>query len=566
MYKAADSFGGALFIRIGGKVEAITASLILLAAIIISGQIARLLPLPIPVPLVQIGLGAFLAAILHIEVELNPEIFFLLFLPPLLFLDGWRIPKDGLFKDKGTILELALGLVVFTVLGVGLFIHWLIPSMPMAVAFALAAILSPTDPIAVSAIAAKVPIPKRVMHVLEGESLLNDASGLVCMRFAVAAALTGAFSISEALVTFLWLAIGGIGIGALLTWGIMKGKDIITRRLGEETGSQILLSLLIPFGAYLLAEHLHCSGILAAVAAGVTMSYAEQSGQLMAITRVRRSAVWDTVQFTANGIIFVLLGEQLPRILAGAKQVVQETGHHDPIWLGIYIIAINLVLAALRFFWVWVSLRFTMFRASRRGNVIPKPSWRLVAAMSLAGVRGTITLAGILTLPLTLNDGSPFPARDLAILLAAGVIILSLVAASIGLPMVLKGLKLPPESRHTKNEDDVRFMAAKRAIRAVEQVQHDKGGKQGPDMHLYAEAAARIMDLYRRRIDGQNKTVEEAEESRRIERIERELRLAALRAEREEIYSAGRARKLSDDVVRKMVKDIDLLEARLLSN
>lgn len=546
--------------------EAITASLILLVAIIISGQIARLLPLPIPVPLVQIGLGAVLAALFHIEIELNPEIFFLLFLPPLLFLDGWRIPKEGLFKDKGTILELALGLVVFTVLGVGLFIHWLIPSMPMAVAFALAAILSPTDPIAVSAIAAKVTIPKRMMHILEGESLLNDASGLVCMRFAVAAVLTGAFSISEALVTFLWLAIGGIGIGALLTWGIMKGKDAITRRLGEETGSQILLSLLIPFGAYLLAEHLHCSGILAAVAAGITMSYAEQSGQLMAITRVRRSAVWDTVQFTANGIIFVLLGEQLPRIISGATQVVQEVGHHDPIWLVIYIVAINLVLAILRFFWVWVSLRFTMFRASRRGNVIPKPSWRLVAAMSLAGVRGAITLAGILTLPLTLNDGSAFPARDLAILLASGVIILSLVAASIGLPMVLKGLKLPPESRHTKNEDSVRITAAKRAIRAVEQVQHDKGGTTGPDMHLYADAAARIMDLYRRRIDGQSKTVEEAEEAQRMERIERELRLAALRAEREEIYSAGRARKLSDDVVRKMVKDIDLLEARLLSS
>lgn len=546
--------------------EAITASLVLLAAIIVSGQVVRLLPFPIPVPLVQIGLGVFLAAVLHLEVELNPEIFFLLFLPPLLFLDGWRIPKDGLFKDKGTILELALGLVIFTVLGVGLFIHWLVPSMPMAVAFALAAILSPTDPIAVSAIAAKVPIPKRVMHVLEGESLLNDASGLVCMRLAVAAALTGTFSLSDAVGTFLWLAIGGIGTGTALTWGIMKAKDAITRRLGEETGSQILLSLLIPFGAYLLAEHMHCSGILAAVAAGITMSYAEQSGQLMAVTRVRRSAVWDTVQFAANGIIFVLLGEQLPRIISGAAQIVRETGHHDPVWLLIYVIAINCVLAALRFFWVWVSVRFTMFRAVRRGRTAIKPSWRVVAAMSLAGVRGAITLAGILTLPLTLTDGSPFPARDLAILLAAGVIILSLVMASIGLPMVLKGLKLPPESRLTKNEDAVRITASKRAIRAIEQVQHEKGGTQGPDMHLYADAAARLMELYRLRIDGHTKTGEEAELFRRIEHIERELRLAALRAEREEIYSAGRAHRLADDVVRRMVREIDLQEARLMAN
>lgn len=545
--------------------EAITASLVLLVAIIVSGQIARVLPVAVPVPLVQIGLGAFLAAVLDMEVVLKPEIFFLLFLPPLLFLDGWRIPKEGLFKDKGTILELALGLVIFTVLGVGLFIHWMIPAMPVAVAFALAAILSPTDPIAVSAVAARVPIPKRLMHVLEGESLLNDASGLVCMRFAVAVALTGVFSLQDAVLTFFWLAIGGIGIGTILTLGVMKGKDAITRRLGEETGSQILLSLLIPFGAYLLAEHLHCSGILAAVAAGVTMSYAEQSGQVMAVTRMRRSAVWDTVQFTANGIIFVLLGEQLPRIISGAAQVVRETGHHDPVWLVVYVLAINFVLAALRFFWVWVSLRFTMFRAARKGRIVPKPSKRLVAAVSLAGVRGAITLAGILTLPLTMQDGSPFPARDLAIFLASGVIIFSLVAASIGLPVVLKGLKFPPEPRHTKNEDAARIAAAKRAIRAVEQVQHEKGGTQGPDMHLYADAAARIMELYRLRIDGTSKTGEEAEQAQRIEQIEQEIRLAALRAEREEIYRFGRARKLSDDLVRKLVRDIDLIEARLTS-
>ena len=545
--------------------EAITASLILLVAIIVSGQIARLLPFSVPVPLVQISLGAFLAAVLDLEVELNPDIFFLLFLPPLLFLDGWRIPKDGLFKDKGTILELALGLVIFTVLGVGLFIHWLIPSMPMVVAFALAAILSPTDPIAVSAITNKVPIPKRAMHILEGESLLNDASGLVCMRFAVLAAMTGAFSVSQAIGTFLWLSIGGIFIGAALTWGIMKGKDAITRRLGEETGSQILLSLLIPFGAYMLAEHVHCSGILAAVSAGITMSYAEQSGQLMAITRVRRSAVWDTVQFTANGIIFVLLGEQFPRIIAGAAQRLNDVDRHDSAWLLLYILAINFVLAALRFFWVWVSLRFTLYRAAHQGRVVPKPSWRLIAAMSLSGVRGAITLAGILTLPLVLSDGTPFPARDLAIFLAAGVIIFSLIAASIGLPLVLKGLELPPEPHHTQNENDVRIIAAKRAIRAIEKVQHEKGGIEGPDMHLYADAAARIMELYRLRIDGHTKTGEEAKLSRQIERIERELRLAALRAEREEIYSAGRARKIPDDMVRKMVKDIDLLEARLIA-
>ncbi len=544
--------------------ESIGIALILLLAVVVSGTLARLSPVAIPLPLVQIALGAAIAGVTGSKVALEPHIFFLLFLPPLLFLDGWRIPKEGLFRDKGTILELALGLVVFTVLGVGLFIHWMIPSMPLAVAFALAAIVSPTDPIAVSAITARVPIPKRVMHILEGESLLNDASGLVCMRFAVAAALTGTFSLTSAFGTFLWLSLGGIVIGAGVTWVVMKVKDILTRKLGEEPGSQILVSLLIPFGAYLLAEKLHCSGILAAVAAGITMSYAEQSGHTLAATRVRRGAVWDMVQFTLNGVIFVLFGEQLPSIVAGAAQVVTDTGHHEPIWLVIYVVAINVALALLRLLWVWVSLRFTLYRAARKGRAIAKPNWRLVVAVSLAGVRGAITLAGILTLPLAMYDGSPFPARDLAIFLAAGVIIASLIAASIGLPFLLSNLELPPEPSHQREEDAARIAAAAAAIRMVERLQHELGEGRG-DADLYADVGSRLMELYRQRINGHSKTGDEAEQAQHLEQVERRLRLAAVRAERDEIYRLGRARKLSDDLVRKLVREADLMEARYAS-
>jgi NhaP-type Na+/H+ or K+/H+ antiporter len=163
------------------------------------------------------------------------------------------------------------------------------------------------------------------------------------------------------------VAIGGIAIGVGVTWLIMQLQRFLTRRLGEETGSQILISLLIPFAAYLIAEHLECSGILAAVAAGITMSFGEQSGRASAITRVRRTAVWDTVQFAMNGVIFVLLGEQLPQIAASAIHIVRETGHYDPLWLIVYVISINLALGLLRFAWVWVSLRFTLYRAARSG-------------------------------------------------------------------------------------------------------------------------------------------------------------------------------------------------------
>lgn len=541
--------------------ESVTSALILLLAVVLSGPIARISPVPAPLPLIQIALGALIAAVADLGVTLKPEIFFLLFLPPLLFLDGWRIPKEGLLRDRNAILELALGLVVFTVAGVGLLVNWMIPAMPLAVAFALAAIISPTDPVAVSAITARVPVPNRLMHILEGESLLNDASGLVCMRFAVAAAMTGTFSLVAAAGTFVWVAAGGIALGIAVTWVVTWAKNAISRRVGEETGSQVLISLLIPFGAYLLAEHLHCSGILAAVSAGVTMSYAEQSGQAQALTRVRRTAFWDTVQFAANGVIFVLLGEQLPQIVKGAAQVVRETGHHEPIWLIVYILVINFALAALRLLWVWVSLHFFLYRAARRGERVEKPSWRLVVATSLAGVRGAVTLAGVLTLPLTLPDGTAFPARDLAILLAAGVIFVSLIAASIGLPILLQGLEMPPEPSHQAEEDRARTAAAEAAIKAIERAQHDLG-KGRSDADLYADASARIMDLYRQRIDRGTKTGDEAVLLRKIDRIERELRLAGLRAEREALYRLARSGRLPDEMARDLVREIDLAEAR----
>jgi CPA1 family monovalent cation:H+ antiporter len=536
--------------------------LLLLAAVVISGAITRISRIPLPLPLVQIALGAAMDAFGDLGVELNPDIFFLLFLPPLLFLDGWRIPKERLLRDKATILELALGLVVFTVVGVGFFVHWMIPAMPLSVGFALAAVLSPTDPVAVSAIAARVPIPGRLLHILEGESLLNDASGLVCLRFAVAATITGSFSLVHAFGTFLWLALGGLAVGTMVTWSAVFVKNWVFRHFGEEPGAQILISLLIPFGAYLLAEEFQCSGILAAVAAGISMGYAEQSGQAQAITRIRRTAVWDTVAFAANGIIFVLLGEQLPQIVRRAVHVVHDTGHRDVAWLFIYVVGITAALAVLRFVWVWASLRFTLARANRRGETRYKPSLRLIAAASLAGVRGAITLAGVLTLPLTMPNGLPFPERELAIFLAAGAIIVSLVSASIGLPRLLKNLELPPEPSHQEEEDHARVAAATAAIRAIEHSMRDAPAGR-PDTGLYPEAGARVIELYRQRISGRSKTGEEAVRAREQDEIERRIRLAGLRAERNEIYRIARHHRLSEETARKLVREIDLTETRL---
>jgi monovalent cation/hydrogen antiporter len=543
--------------------ETIGVILTMLVAVVCSDIIVRWLPLAVPTPLVQIVLGAVIAAVPSIpDVHLDPDVFFLLFLPPLLFLDGWRIPKEGLLHDRGIILQLALGLVICTVVGMGALIHWMIPSIPYPVAFALAAIVSPTDPIAVSAISRRVPIPKRVMHVLEAESLLNDASGLVCFRFAVAAALTGTFSLSAAAVTFLELVFWGVAAGVGLTYALLRIKNWISRRLGEEPGSQVLISLLIPFGAYQLAEHLGASGILAAVSAGITMSYAELGGRSLASTRVQRTAVWDTVQFALNGVMFVLLGEELPGILSGAVRVVRDANHLNPWWLAVYALAINFGLACARFAWVWVSVNLSRLLVSWRGEPATiRPSVRLIAVVSAAGVRGAITLAGVLTAPLALDDGTPFPARDLIIFLAAAVIIVSLLVASIGLPRLVRGLAMPPDSGDEEQRYRARSIAAQAAIRAVEQAAHEMASTH-EDAGLYADAASRVMESYRRRFEGEA-TVERAAEVRRINEIERALRLTGLAAEREALFSLARSELLSQESSRQLIRYIDLMEERL---
>ncbi len=539
-----------------------TLVLVMLLAVVLSSMLTRMVPMMLPLPLVQIGLGAIISGTTNLRIVLTPDVFFLLFLPPLLFLDGWRIPRQGLLQDKWVIMNLALGLVVFTVLGAGFAIHWLIPAIPLPVAFALAAVLSPTDAVAVSAIAARGPFPSRLLRILEGEALLNDASGLVCFRFALGAALTGAFSLAAASLTFLWVSIGGLGIGIVVTLAIGQAKWWVARRFGEDTGNQILISFLIPFAAYLLAEYVGCSGILAAAAAGVTMNFIESKGRVTAQTRLRRQAVWDMAQTALNGIIFVLLGEQLPGIVAGATWTVDETGHSHRLWLLFYILAITAALGLLRFAWVWASLQFMRFRHARDAERRPKADWHVVAIVALSGVRGAVTLAGVLTLPYTLPNGEPFPARDLSICLAAGVIIVSLLLAGFLVQPLLRRTKMPPVPSHEEEEARARIAAATEAIRAVEQAQHDLSRGRS-DADLYAEAAARVMELYRHRVEGLSQTGDSAARAVQSGDLDRTMRIAGLRAERETIIRLERIHSIDEETMRKLVREVDLVDAVL---
>jgi monovalent cation/hydrogen antiporter len=542
-------------------VQPIEEALVLVLAVVVCGFAARPSWNQVPAPLLQIAAGTGLAA-LGVELPLDSELFFLLFIPPLLFLDGWRIPKGALFSDAWPILTLAIGLVLFTVLGMGYFIDWLIPPVPLAVAFALGAILSPTDPVAVSAIVAGKPMPPRLLHILEGEALLNDASGLVCFRFAVAAVVTGHFSVGAAALSFLQAAGWGLAVGVGVAGSVGLINRWLVARVGEEPGLQILISLLVPFAAYLGAEELHGSGVLAAAAAGVAMHYADLFGRPLAATRTQRRAVWDTVQLTLNGVIFVLLGAQLPATIASLETVAREVGVGSAWKLPLYVVAIAAGLTVLRFVWVLVSMTLLLSRRGRGAGERRWPGLRLVLVGTFAGVRGALTLAGILTLPLALPTGARFPTRDLVIFLSVGVILVSLLAASAALPALTRGLVFAPPGPRSIEEGDARAAAAAAAIERLQEVCNALP-REAPRRQARVDAATVLIEAYRRRTaEGERADGDQAQRSRAAE-VERELRLEALRAERDALFRRRMSGELSDALHLELLHELDLSEAAL---
>lgn len=406
--------------------------LLLLAIIGLSNFINHFMPY-IPVPIIQIALGVLLAALpLGIHVQLEPELFFILFIAPLLFYDGKNVSRHELWKLRKPILLLALGLVFLTVFVVGYLIHWLIPSIQLSAAFALAAILSPTDVVAVGAISSRVKMPKTIMHLLEGEGLMNDASGLVAFKFAVAATVTGVFSLAEASWSFLLIAIGGFLGGALIAYMIIRLK-ILIRRLGmEDVTLHMLIQLLTPFIIFYVIEHFHLSGILAVVAAGIVHAIYRDRDQSPAVQlQVVSKSTWTVLIYILNGLVFVLLGLQIPSV----SQEIFENPLFNNYRAISYILIISTALLLLRFVWIYVAW-WSGWKLKK--EQVPKPTMLYTSITTISGVRGAVTLAGAFTIPYFLANGDAFPERSLIIFIAAGVILVTLVLASIFLPLLAK--------------------------------------------------------------------------------------------------------------------------------
>ncbi|WP_419711771.1 Na+/H+ antiporter [Pseudomonas sp. NFX224] len=532
--------------------------LILLMLVGVSRLIGRVVPLPLP--LVQITAGALLAwPTLGLHVALDPELFLFLFLPPLLFSDGWRMPKREFWHLRGPILTLAVGLVLFTVVGAGYFIHWLLPGVPLPVAFALAAVLSPTDAVAVSAIA-RNRLPTPLMHILQGEALMNDASGLVTFKFALVAAVTGVFSLANASISFVLVAVGGLTVGVALSWLVGRLRAWMIARGWDDPATHVVFMLLLPFAAYVLAERVGVSGILSAVAAGMMQSWLDLLPR-QTNTRLLNRSVWSLLEFAFNGLIFLLLGLQLPDIVKAVAS------HETSLWPTLLyrcldVVAIFLVLLVLRFVWVQSIWRLSILirRWRAKDEITQVPSARSCGLLTVGGVRGAVTLAGVMSVPM-LMGGEVFPERDLLIFTAAGVILLSLIVACIALPIMLRGIETSPDDKRRNEVREAWRKTAEAAIHALEI--EEVNPQDAAQSALAAELKARIMSEYRHQLEVFNDSAEAQALAFQMDLLERRLRLKALRAQRLELYSLSRHHQIGDDVLREVLGELDLSEAKL---
>ncbi|OUJ15184.1 Na+/H+ antiporter [Acetobacter sp. DsW_063] len=542
-------------------------ALTLLTVVGLTGLIARVLKLRIPMPLLQIAAGAA-AALAGVHVGLDTDLFLLLFISPLLFLDAYRVPMREFGELRGVIVTMAVGLVALSTLAGGYFLDWLLPTVPLAAAFALAGALSPTDAISVSGILRGGRTPPRIIHLLRGEALLNDASGLVCFKFAVAAATTGIFSLKAASANFVWVSLGGIVTGAIVSLCASRAESMLLRRGYDDPPSHMLLALILPFFTYLVAESIETSGILAVVAAGMTIRLTGVMNETEIGTRMRATALWETISFALNGLVFLLLGLQLPDLVHQARAIM-HSGGVSPWELPIAIVALQVVMTLSRLAWVSASILARRVAARLWRRPFIGANWPEKLILALAGTRGTITLAAILSLP----SAEEFPERSLLITIAAGVIIISLLVASIFLPLVLRLLPSQEGTNRTQQElDETRLALVRVAIGVLkdEAGRHNApaGGPAGEPEPAQSRAAPLLLQEYQEllhTLDSKQTDIEaNRDELLRNRRAELAIRLRVVRAQRKALKEFLHDGNLNDETERVLARQLDVHEQELI--
>jgi CPA1 family monovalent cation:H+ antiporter len=509
----------------------------LLGAVAAMLAVAPALRIPYPILLVLGGLAIGLIPGMP-SVELEPELIFFGVLPPLLYGAAFFTSLRDLRANFRPIGLLAVGLVVMTTVGVAVVAHELVDGLTWPSAFVLGAIVSPTDPIAATAIARRLGVPRKLVTIVEGESLVNDGTGLVLYRVAVAAVVTGSFSALHTGGLFVVSALGGVAVGLAVGWVVRQAR----RRL-DNPPAEITISLLTGYFAFIPAELLGVSAVLAAVTAGIYLGW--HTPQLTTPqVRLQGVAVWEIVQYLLNALLFVLVGLQLP-------VVVDALGEIPGTRLLGYATLVSLTVIVVRFAWVFAVLQAPKWLARRMS------SWQGAVFLSWAGMRGAVSLAAALALPLETDAGAAFPGRDLILFLTFSVILVTLVGQGLSLPLVIRVLGLEDDGIDDREEAKARILAAEAAIARLDELVQEEWVRE--------DTAERMRGLYGFRTDRFRARLDEGDDGvveTRSQDYQR-LRRALLDAEREAVVELRRAGMISNDVWIRVARDLDLEDQRL---
>jgi CPA1 family monovalent cation:H+ antiporter len=506
----------------------------LLAAVGALLVLAPVTRIPYPILLVLGGLALGFVPGLP-DFKLPPELVLVAFLPPLLYLSAFFTSLRDLRANVGPISVLAVGLVGATTVGVAVVAHWA-ADLSWHAAFVLGAIVSPTDPVAATSIMRRLGVPRRVVTVVEGESLVNDATALVLYRAAVVAAVSGAFSLADTAGRILVNAVAGIAIGLAVGYVVRQ----VRKRL-DHPPTEITISLLTGYLAYLPAEALGVSAVLAAVTAGVYLGW--YTPELTnAQTRLQGLAFWTILTFILNAALFVLVGLQLPQVVDGLDA--WSTGE-----LAAAAVAVCAAVIVIRIAWVFP---FTYVRRLMGSTA----SYRSAAVISWAGMRGAVSLAAALAIPLETDAGAPFPARELIIFLAFMVILATLVLQGLTLPLLIRALRMEDDPAEEREESKARVHAAKAAMERLDELESEDWVRDDTAERVRGGYRFRI-DRFGERLKGGDGSVEAR--SQDYQRLRREL----LRAEQDAVVGLRRDGVISDDVMHRVLRDIALEDVRL---
>ncbi|HEX2345198.1 MAG TPA: Na+/H+ antiporter [Gaiellaceae bacterium] len=512
-------------------------ALALILAVATMLAIAPTLRIPYPILLVLGGLAIGVVPGMP-EFELNPELVFFGVLPPLLYGAAFFTSLRELRVNARPIGLLALGLVVVTTVGVAVIAHTFIDDLPWSSAFVLGAIVSPTDPLAATSIARRLGVPRKLVAIVEGESLVNDGTGLVLYRVAVAAVVTGSFSAFYTGGLFVVSAGGGIAVGLGVGWLVRQ----VRRRL-DNPPAEITISLLTGYVAFIPAELMGVSAVLAAVTAGIYLGW--HTPELTnAQVRLQGVAVWEIVQYLLNALLFVLVGLQLP-------VVIDALGEVSTAQLAGYAVLVSATVIVLRFAWVFAVLHAPKWIARRVSN------WRGAFFLSWAGMRGAVSLAAALALPLETDAGAPFPGRDLILFLTFSVILATLVGQGLTLPFVIRVLRLEDDGIEDREDAKARIHAAEAALARLEELVSEEWVREDTAERMRGAYRFRTTRFQARLDDGDDGAIESR--SQDYQRLRREL----LAAERQALVDLRRRGAISNDVWLRVGRDLDLEDQRL---